>query len=88
MTKQTNGIVWKIIGLVIAVGFTAVVWIWQASSIASSVGVNSGEIQLLKPVVRQNELSIETLKLSVGHNEEVQKQMLEMQKAILEEVQK
>jgi len=88
MTKQTNGTVWKIIGLVIAVGLTAVVWIWQASSIASSVGVNSGEIQLLKPVVRQNELSIETLKLSVGHNEEVQKQMLEMQKAILEEVQK
>jgi len=88
MTKQTNGTVWKIIGLVIAVGLTAVVWIWQASSIASSVGVNSGEIQILKPVVRQNELSIETLKLSVGHNEEVQKQMLEMQKAILEEVQK
>ena len=88
MTKNASETVYKIVGLVLVVVLTVVVWVWGAADLASSVGQNTGEINLLKPVVRQNEISIENLKSDVAHNSAVQQQMIELQKVILDEVRK
>ena len=90
MIKPRNGTVWKALGILLGSGLliTFIVWIWQASVIVTTVGANTGDIRELQPIVKQNEVSIKILELSVGRNEEAQKQMLEMQKFILEEVRK
>ena len=94
MTKKLNGSL-KWIGVALAVVTTLTIWVWQASGIASDVGENREEIQVVKPIIHDNEIAvkvisndIEHLKTDVKQNAATQAEILSVQKIILEEVRK
>ena len=84
MPKKSNGIIWKIVGILITLGVLAVGVIYGYANLGHEVAENCKDIAVIAPEVQKNtehrlkdEVDTRYIKEKISNIETVQRQILE-----------